>query len=271
MILKICAVQSIISKNRNENLEKSRRFFEYAHKRKCNIISFPEIFLTGPLDIQEYDDEFVKNVKKTFSLLCRKYSMYGVMGSIIERIGSGFYNISYLFDYKGRIIGSYRKIHLVKNSEAKKLKAGKDVVVVKTKLGVIGIQICRDLLYPEITREMMLRGAEIVFCPSFWCMKSKGFLPIYNKKYFADRVPREVDYLASARAIENSMVFVYNNAGGRFKKNKSDDVLLGRTQVALPFYGTVKRIKGNKESALIVALDKGIIKDARRVYSTNED
>lgn len=266
MKIKICAVQSKICNSQNKNLADCEKLFKYAHKNKCHIICFPEIFLTGPFNIPKYDKDFVNKAKKTISGLCKNYKIHAVMGSIVEKIGINFSNISYLFDDNGKIIGNYKKIHLVKNSEAMHLKQGKKAEVFKTKLGNIGIQICRDLLYPEITRELMLKGAEFVFCPSFWSLESSSYLPIYNKQYFLDKEPREVDYLVSARAIENEIVFVYVNAGGEFKTDKSFDVLLGRTQIAMPFYGTVKRIENNKERILIYEVDKTILKDAKRVY-----
>ena len=193
------------------------------------------------------------------------------MGSIIERFGKNFFNISYLFDEKGRIIGSYKKIHLVKYNEGKNLKRGKSADVFKTKFGKVGIQICRDLLYPEVTKKLMLKGAEFVFCPSYWCSKSTGYPKLYNEGYFGDKEPREVDFLVSARAIESEVVFVYVNAAGEFKSGKSHDVLLGRTQIAVPFYGTVKRIENNSEDVLTFDVDRKIVKDARKIYYTHED
>ena len=158
----------------------------------------------------------------------------------------------------------------MKYNEGKNLKRGKSADVFKTKFGNIGIQICRDLLYPEVTRELMMKGAELVFCPSYWCSKSTGYPKMYNEGYFSDKEPREVDFLVSARAIENSVVFVFVNAAGEFNDKKSHDILLGRTQIAVPFYGTVKRIEGNKEGVLIFEVDNKIVKNARRVYYTHE-
>ena len=269
--IKICAVQCKISSDFNKSASKSEHFFRKANKSSCNIICFPEIFLTGPLGKAEYNQKIPIQAKKIFSNLSKKYSIFSVMGSIIEKIGNNFYNISYLFDDNGSIVGSYKKNHLVQKSEAEYLKAGSDVQVFKTKIGKIGIQICRDLLYPEITRKLMLRGAEIVFCPSFWSSKSSSYDFVYSNKYFKDRAPKEVDSLVSARAIESEAVFVYANAAGNFKSKKSDDVLLGRTQIALPFYGTTNILNNNKEGILIKEIDLGIVRDAKRVYKIEKD
>ena len=159
----------------------------------------------------------------------------------------------------------------MQKSEAKYLKAGNKVSVFKTKIGNIGIEICRDLLYPEITRKLMLKNAEIVFCPSFWSAKSSSYEWIYNNKYFKNRIPKEVDVLVSARAIESETVFVYANAAGSFNANGIKDTLLGRTQIALPFYGTTNRLNHNKEGILIKEINLSIIKDAKKVYKIEKD
>src|SRR3989338_2217120 len=169
---KICAVQFRVSSNSNKNISRVEEFFKKANKNNCGIICFPEIFLTGPLNKEKYNSSIPMQSKKLFSESSKNYGVYSIMGSIIEKIGNNFYNISYLFDDKGKIIGSYKKNHLVQKTEARYMKSCQDVKVFKTKIGSIGIQICRDLLYPEVTRKMMLKGAEIVFCPSFWSGKS---------------------------------------------------------------------------------------------------
>ena len=269
--VKICAVQFKVTPNFEKNISRVKQFFKKSNKSNCDIICFPEIFLTGPLNKEKYNSRIPIEAKKLFSELSKNYGIYSVMGSIIEKINNNFYNISYLFDNKGGIVGNYKKNHLVQKSEAKYLKSGNEVNVFKTKIGKIGIQICRDLLYPEITRKLMLRDAEIIFCPSFWSAKSSSYEWIYNNKYFKNKIPREVNFLVSARAIENEAVFVYSNAAGNFVGNGIRDVLLGGSQIALPFYGTTNILNHNKEGILIKEIDLSIVKDAKRIYKIEKD
>lgn len=268
---KICAVQFQVSPNFNKNISRIEKFFKIANKNNCDIICFPEIFLTGPLSKENYNKKISLQAKKFFSDLSRDYNLYSIMGSIIEQIDNNFFNTSYLFDDKGNIVGDYKKNHLVQKSEAKYLTAGNQVNVFKTKIGNIGIQICRDLLYPEITRKIMLKDADIVFCPSFWSAKSSSYDWIYSNKYFKNQTPKEVDALVSARAIESHAVFVYVNAAGNFNSKKSKDILLGRTQIALPFYGTKNILAHNKEGFIMKEVDLNIVKDAKNVYKIERD
>ena len=268
---KICAVQFKISNDFNKNLVRVDQFFKKANKSDCDIICFPEVFLTGGLYKKRYEPRIPYESKKLFSKLCKNYGIHAVMGSIIERINNNLYNTSYLFDNRGNIIGNYKKNHLVQKSEAKYLEAGNNVSVFKTKIGNIGIEICRDLLYPEITRKLMLKKADIVFCPSFWCSKSSQYDWIYNYKYFKNKIPKEAGTLISARAIESETAFVYVNAAGSFNHKNSKNILLGRTQIALPFYGTTDILNHNKEAILVKEVDLSIIKDAKKVYKIEKD
>lgn len=268
---KICAIQFKVFQDFNKNISRVEQFFKKASKNNCDIICFPEVFLTGELSKKDYNPKIPIESKKLFSKLSENYRLYSVMGSIIEKINNNFYNISYLFDDKGNIIGSYKKNHLVQKSEAKYLKSGNDVPVFKTKIGNIGMQICRDLLYPEITRKLMLKNADIVLCPSFWSAKSSSYDWVYNNKYFKNKMPKEVDMLVSARAIESETVFVYANAAGNFNHQNSKNILLGRTQIALPFYGTTDILSHNKEGILIKEVNLSIVKDAKKVYKIERD
>ena len=264
--IKICAVQFRVDKEFSVNIRRIEKFFMDASKMDCDIICFPEVFLTGSLYRKKYDPKIPVISKKLFSRLSENYGLFVVMGSIIEKIKNDFFNVSYLFDDNGNIIGNYKKNHLVQKSEAKYLRAGNEVFVFKTRIGNIGIQICRDLLYPEITRKLMLKNAEIVFCPSFWCSKSSQYDWIYNHKYFRNKNPREVDALVSARAIESECIFVYANAAGTFNHDNRENVLLGRTQIAMPFYGTTDILSHSREDTLIKEIDLSIVKDSKIVY-----
>jgi len=267
---KICAVQFKVSHDFNKNIARVEEFFKKANKSNCDVICFPEIFLTGPLNKEKYNPRIPTESKKLFSKLSKKYKTYSIMGSIIEKINKDFYNASYLFDDKGRVVGNYKKNHLTRE-EKRHIKSGNEVSVFKTRVGNIGIQICRDLLYPEITRRLMLKKADIVFCPSFWSSKSPSYDWIYSNRYFKNKIPKEVDMLVSARAIESETVFVYANAAGNFNSGSAKNILSGRTQIALPFYGTTNILSHNKEGILIKEIDLRIIKDARKVYKIEKD
>ena len=114
--IRICAAQFGVEQEFSANIRKSGHLMKKAQKNDCNIICFPEIFLTGPLSKKGYDSSIPKKAKKAFSGYCKQYNIFCVMGSIIEKIKGDYYNISYIFDNKGDIIGSCKKSHLVLKS-----------------------------------------------------------------------------------------------------------------------------------------------------------
>ncbi len=263
--IRICAAQTEISPQFAFNLASAQQCMQTASKRKADVICFPELFLTGPLR-NNYDSVIVAHAKKMFGSWCKAYRIIGIMGSIIEKIKGRYYNISYLFDADGEIVGGYQKIHLTTN-EAKYITAGNMLPVFKTGIGTVGIQICRDLLYPEVTKGLMCQGAQYVFCPSFWCARSESYGALYNETYFKNRIPAEVDILSSARAVENSIVFTFVNAAGTYPViGKLPDRLLGKTQIALPFYGTVQKLGHTNAGLLFAEINPKILRDATKVY-----
>jgi len=92
-----------------------------------------------------------------------------------------------------------------------------------------------------------------------------------NYRYFKNKIPDEVTPLVSARAIESETFFVYVNASGTFNHNGAKNLLLGKTQIALPFYGTTDILNHNKESVLMKEVDLRMVKDAKRVYRIEND
>ena len=60
------------------------------------------------------------------------------------------------------LIGTYRKTHLPFLGVDRFVTPGDEFQVFDTPLGRIGVEICYDLRFPEVTRTLALRGADIV-------------------------------------------------------------------------------------------------------------
>lgn len=115
-----------------------------------------------------------KDKKLAFLLdLAKETNAYLVIG-FLEFFGFGkkrFENYALLFSPKGRIIGKYTKVHLIHFTESG-FEKGKDYRVFETQYGRVGIQLCFDFDYVDVTRKMVRSGAEMFFVPSldpmFW-------------------------------------------------------------------------------------------------------
>lgn len=104
-------------------------------------------------------------VEQTLSGLSRKHSMY-IIGCYLKRENGKNYNIASIFDRNGQIVGEYRKTHLPAN-EKWQFTPGDQIEVFDLDFGRIGICICYDMMFPEFVRVQSLKGAEIIFHPTF--------------------------------------------------------------------------------------------------------
>jgi predicted amidohydrolase len=81
--------------------------------------------------------------------------------------GGNLYNSAAVVSGEG-VLAVYRKTHLW-DREKLFFKPGSDPApVVCTRVGRIGVAICYDLEFPELTRGLALRGAELIAVPTNW-------------------------------------------------------------------------------------------------------
>ena len=109
----------------------------------------------------------------------KQYGIYLIGGSMPEKDAEGnVYNTSYIFDREGKQIGKHRKVHLfdidVKGGQTFKesdtLTAGDSDTVFDTEFGKMGVMLCFDIRFPELSRMMVNDGARIVFVPAAFNM-----------------------------------------------------------------------------------------------------
>jgi len=143
----------------------------------CDLILLPELWDIGWWSFDIYHQASEPLPGETVSRIAekaRRVNAYILAGSIVERDGDSLYNTAVMLDPKGQIIATYRKIHLVGfmgAREAELMKRGKEIVAVKTDVGVLGLSICYDLRFPELFRKMVAQhGVEIILHTTAWPM-----------------------------------------------------------------------------------------------------
>lgn len=270
----VAAIQMYIEPNDiDANLKNAEQLLENVFaKNKCDLVVFPEDCITGPIPyrldlVQSESSDSIK----FFQNQAVKHNTYLVCGSYIEKTDNKYFNTSLLIDNKGKIILKYQKNNLW-IPERSYLTPGNDIKVVKTSIGTIGIIICWDLAFPEITRKLTKLGVDIICCPSYWTVDDGGMLiKKYNK--FSEIV--FVNELCPARAIENEALFIYVNGAGEAKLSlktkmwKSQQI--GQTQICSPVYGTVAKVNNNAEGFVVYQYDRQIATDAESVYKIRKD
>jgi predicted amidohydrolase len=90
-----------------------------------------------------------------------------VVAGLTERVGDTVYNTAVLLDRQGHLAGKYRKVHLPREEWKKGITPGDSYPVFQTDFGTIAIQICYDWFFPEPEAIFALKGAEIIFAPTW--------------------------------------------------------------------------------------------------------
>ncbi|MFD1610173.1 nitrilase-related carbon-nitrogen hydrolase [Oceanobacillus luteolus] len=156
------------------NLEKAAQFVEDAAEKGSQIICLPKLFSTGyhlnylgektvELGLTYFQDsvQFLSNV-------ARKNKVYLIAPIPEEREIKGvLYNSALLFNDEGDLEGSYAAPHL-QGEEAIYFREGNEFPVFETKYGKIGIAMFYDVGFPEVSRILSLKGAEMIFIPGAW-------------------------------------------------------------------------------------------------------
>lgn len=110
------------------------------------------------------------------------------------------YNTSFSFDREGNLIGKHRKVHLfdidvkggIRFMESDTLTPGQDVTIIDTEYCKIGVAICYDVRFPELSRKMALEGAKVIVLPAAFNLTTG---------------PAHWDLTMRARALDNQVYF----------------------------------------------------------------
>ena len=174
--IKLALCQMNVVDNKEENLKKATSMIKESVKQETDFIVLPEMFncpYSNDKFIEYCEEEKTSRTISKISQLAHENNVYILAGSIPEKENANLYNTSYLFNRNGEIIAKHRKMHLfdidVKGKiyfkESDTLSAGNDFTVIKTELATIGIGICYDIRFVELSRIMALNGAEILIFP----------------------------------------------------------------------------------------------------------
>jgi len=174
----IALCQMAVGDDKAKNIKKAGEFLKKAADEGCLIAVLPEMFVC-PYDTSCFKDYAEPSASgKVFDFLSNtaaELEMIIVGGSFPELSPDGsLYNTCLIFDSNGHLIGRHRKMHLfdinIKNGlnfkESDILTAGNEITVVETSVIKIGVGICYDLRFSELSRAMVLKGAECLIFPS---------------------------------------------------------------------------------------------------------
>jgi|GEM_PF-3237828 len=190
-IFKVSAVQMKVSSEKKD-LAKILKYINQASKKKSEIICFPECAFNPSYRKPSKEKELTPILQSA-----KRGSIFVVINGYF-RIKGKIYNRTYLVSNKGKILGFYDKIYLW-TPEVGKVSRGKDIKVINTSLGKIGLCTCWDLFFPSIFQRLKDKGAEIIFCPSYWVDEFK-------------KETKFLSYIPTTIAYQYMVFFIYVNA-----------------------------------------------------------
>ena len=251
--MKVAVVQFKASTNKEINLKKIINYISKAAKNNATLIAFPEfmMFYTNSLQTSKQLADLAETISGNFVTTIAntaKENQIQIVGSFYEksRKKNRVYDTSFIIDKSGKVISTYRKIHLYDAlgfRESDKMISGSKITKpVKTSIGKVGMMICYDLRFPEISRSLAVAGSEILIAPSAWVkgnMKEEHWI-IINK----------------TRAIENGCYVIAPDQVG--------NIYCGRSIVVDP-YGKILLDMKKKQGIKYVNIELKKVKQIRKI------
>lgn len=216
--LTVSAIQMATGSDKEKNLKSAEKLINYAVKKGASFIALPEVFnFRGNLsDAPKHAEPIPGPSTKLISRLAQDNEVWILIGSMMEEGEKGKgtrdkgetkpFNTSVLINPEGKIVTTYRKMHLFDITlkgkeilESSRNGAGETPSLTKIKNIKTGLSICYDLRFPELFRKYSEDGAEIICIPS-------SFTKITGEAHW--------EALLRARAIENQCFVIAPNQAG---------------------------------------------------------
>lgn len=252
---KAAIVQMKSSVDKEVNLVHSLKLINEAAKKKARLICFPEFQMAYSPPEQKSEslhkiaEKITGNFVSTLSNSA-KQNRINVIATLYEIINTNdknhkVFDTGVIINELGKLQSIYRKVHLYDAlgfKESKKLLAGSIIEKPsKTSVGKLGLLICYDMRFPEISRILTVNGANILVSPSAWVA---GFM---KREHW--------EIMVRARAIENGVYVLAPNQVG--------NIYCGHSMAIDPFGSTIVDME-NREGIEFIDIDSSKIDTTRR-------
>jgi len=186
---------------------------------KADLIVLPELFATGYTFISKKEAEsLAEDVNGQTAQFLKKLSKDTsgvVIGGFVEKDGDELFNSAMIVS-KNEVIGTYRKIHLYFKEHLWFSPGNKPLQIYEVNNMKIGIMICFDWFYPEITRTLALLGADIIAHPANlvlpYCQKAMTTHCLVNRVFAvtSNRIGNEIRGGDDFKFTGGSQITSYN-------------------------------------------------------------
>ena len=260
-MIRLAGVQISCLEDKERNVEKAARFAQIAADKGAQIICFQELFTTHwfPKEMNSAHFSLAEEVSGPSVQRMREVARergVALVCAIFEAEGQkAYYNSAVVIDAGGEILGCYRKVHVpqIPLWEEKYYFAPGNLgfPVFKTQFGVIGVQICWDNFFPEGTRVLALKGAQMIFAPTAAAFASQ----------------KRWETVISGNAISNGVyIFRVNRVGSEEKQD-----FYGRSFCVSPEGELLDPPTGMNEGIALIDVDLSQIETVRKEWSFFKD
>ena len=248
-------------------LQQAEYFIDAVAGYRSDFALFPEFF-NAPLmakDNHLSESEAIRELAKHTEEIVQKFSNFSisyniniVAGSMPEIRDNKLYNVGYLCKRDGTV-ERYEKLHVTPD-EAKVwgLQGGDQLKVFDTDCGKVGVLICYDSEFPELSRLLADQGMDILFVP-FLTDTQNGYSRVRN--------------CAQARAIENECYVAIAGSVGNLPNVHNMDIQYAQSMVftpcdfAFPTNGIKAEATPNTEMILIADVDIDLLRELHQFGS----
>ncbi len=253
--------QMRLYKDLEELMQQAEYFVDAVSGYRSDFALFPEFFNAplmaenNHLPVSEAIRELAKHteeIKNRFSQLAISYNINIITGSMPEVVDDLLYNVGYLCKRDGSV-ERYEKLHVTPD-EAKVwgMQGGNKLHSFDTDCGKIGILVCYDSEFPELSRILADDGMDILFVP-FLTDTQNGYSRVRN--------------CAQARAIENECYVAIAGSVGNLPKVHNMDIQYAQSMVftpcdfSFPANGIKAEATPNTEMILIADCDIDLLRN----------
>jgi len=258
--MKAACIQINSSNDIAENIEKASGLIRQAVVAGAEFIALPEnvaIMAESAADL--HDNSFIAEehpAHQAFCELAKELNIWLLIGSLAVHAHDAqgkLYNRSFVINNEGKEAEHYDKIHLYDvdvpggemHNESQNFAYGKNLKLIDTPWGKLGMTVCYDLRFPGLFRALAKRGADFIAVPS-------AFTEFTGQAHW--------ETLLKARAIENGCYILAPAQTGEHKANRKTH---GHSMIIDP-WGDVLADGGKEEGFVVAEIDKQKVTEIRK-------
>ncbi len=260
-MIKVAGIQLASREDSEASQSKMVELADLAVERGAELLAFPELCTTKwfPNRMRQGNFDLAETIPGPGTeLMCEFAADHGVVivFPVFEKAGKGeYYNSAAVIDADGSLAGVYRKMHIPNvlgwHERFYFLPGNKGFPVFETRIGTIGVQISWDVFFPEGSRILALKGAELIVVPTS------------NAHASQDRWERMI----AGNALANGIFFLRVNRVGREEKQ----AFYGKSFCMDPHGDLLHRPAGSRDSVHITAIDLDEVMRTREEWAFFKD